>query len=118
MTERDYAAHERKELGKIQKAWFGLGGYQDAQVGLWLQLGGEGWGVGTGEQGGWSFPPDTHAKWTLEDQSDTYATMVRKVLELLKFAKVDSIDKLHGIPVECTFDGMQLKSYRILTEVL
>lgn len=109
---------ERKELGKIQKVHFGLGGYQDAQVGLWLTLGGEGWGVGTGEIGGWSFPPDTHAKWTLEDRSESYALMVRKILDLLKAAKVDSIDRLQGKPVECTFDGMTLESYRILTEVL
>jgi len=109
---------ERKELGKIQKVHFGLGGYQDAQVGLWLQLGGEGWGVQTGEVGGWSFPPDEHAKWTLEDQIDNYALMVRKILDLLSAAKVDAIHKLEGKPVECTFDSMVLQSYRILTEVL
>lgn len=33
------------ELGKITKATFGLGGYQDAQVGLWLTFEGKGWGV-------------------------------------------------------------------------
>lgn len=109
---------ERKELGKIQKAWFGLGGYQEAQVGLWLSFTGKGWGVGSGKVGGWSFPPDAHAKWTLDDQTKTYATMVRDILDLLKQAKVDDVAKLVGIPVECTFEGMQLKSFRILTEVL
>lgn len=109
---------ERKELGKIQKVHFGLGGYQEAQVGLWLQLGGEGWGACSGKCGGWSFPPDTYAKWTLEDQTKTYATMVRDILDLLKQAKVDDVAHLIGIPVECTFEGMQLKSFRILTEVL
>ncbi len=112
------AVSERKELGKIQKVWFGLGGYQEVQVGLWLQLGSEGWGIGTGEQGGWSFPPDTHAKWTLEDQTQSYALMVRKVLDLLTAAKVDDVSKLKGVPVECIFEGNALKSYRILSEVL
>ena len=33
-------------------------------------------------------------------------------------AKVNSIDKLKGIPVEVTFEDNMLKEWRILTEVL
>jgi hypothetical protein len=31
---------------------------------------------------------------------------------------VSSIDKLVGVPIEAEFDGMELKNWRILTEVL
>ena len=37
---------------------------------------------------------------------------------LLNEAKVDDIKNLKGVPVEATFDGTLLKSWRILTEVL
>jgi hypothetical protein len=43
---------------------------------------------------------------------------MRYISSLLKDAKVDSVDKLKGKPVEVTLDGNQLKSWRILTEVL
>lgn len=108
----------RKEYGKITRATFGAGGYQEAQVGLWLLFEGKGWGCGHGIAGGWNFPPDSNAKWTLEDQSKSYATMVRDIMKLLADAKVDSVDKLMGKPVECKFEFTTLKSFRIFTEVL
>lgn len=108
----------RTELGKIEKAVFGMGGYQDVQFGLWLTISGKDRGVQHGIPGGWSFPPDEHAKWTLEEQTENYGQMARKICALLKEAKVDSVDKLVGIPVECSFNGMQLESMRVLTEVL
>jgi hypothetical protein len=43
---------------------------------------------------------------------------MRYVSSLLKDAKVNSVDQLKGKPVEVTFDGNMLKSWRILTEVL
>jgi hypothetical protein len=43
---------------------------------------------------------------------------MRYVSTLLKEAKVNSVDMLKGKPVEVTFDGNTLKSWRILTEVL
>lgn len=107
-----------KKLGKICRASFGAGGYQEAQVGLWLSIEGKGWGVGHGITGGWNFLPPTHAKWTLEQQTEEYAKMVRDISKLLADAKVDSVDKLVGKPVECEFDLTTLKSFRVLTEVL
>lgn len=35
-----------KKLGKIQDVKFGIGGYQDAMIGLFITLGNNGWGVG------------------------------------------------------------------------
>jgi hypothetical protein len=43
---------------------------------------------------------------------------MRFLSKLLKDAKVRSVDKLKGIPVEAIFDGNVLKEWRVLTEVL
>jgi hypothetical protein len=107
-----------KELGKIVSAEFGLGGYQECQVGLWITFGGKGWGVSHGYNGGWSMVPDEYAKWTVEDQDRLYAMCVRDTVKLLEDAKVRSVSELKGVPVEITFENMTIKSFRILTEVL
>lgn len=109
-----------KELGKIESVNFGLGGYQGAMLGLSVTLSGGGWGVGD-FKGGWdaeSIKRSEYTKWTEEDRSKDYAETMRYVSKLLKEAKVTSVDKLKGIPVEATFDGTILKEWRILTEVL
>ena len=43
---------------------------------------------------------------------------LKNVSKYLKEAKVSSVDKLKGIPVEVTFENNTIKSWRILTEVL
>lgn len=105
-----------KQLGKIKRVSYGLGGYQDAQFGITFDLGGDGWGVGD-FHGTWA----THSKgckWTVEDQRSAFADTAEYIRDLLKAAKVHSVDRLVGIPVEVTFDGNCLKSWRVLTEVL
>jgi len=108
-----------KKIGKIQKVNFGLGGYQDACLGVSLQLGSDkmSWGVGD-FKGTWAMKQTTNCKWTEEDQTRIWGEMCRWVADLLSLAKVDSIDKLVGIPVEIEFEGMRLKSWRILEEVI
>ena len=108
----------RTELGKIQSAIFGKGGYQDVQIGLWLVFRGKGWGVSYGYNGGWTSAPDKYCKWSIEDQNDQYAKLIRDVVKILSDANVNDVTQLVGIPVECTFDFNTLKSFRILTEVL
>lgn len=109
-----------KKLGKIESVSFGLGGYQGSMLGLHITLGNGSWGVGStkanwdAEQIKWT----EHTKWSEEDRDGWYAEIMRYVSKLLKEAKVDSIDKLKGKPVEATFDGTLLKDWRILTEVL
>ena len=109
-----------KRLGKIQDVRFGLGGYQDAMLGIHVTLGNEGWGVGDSranwdvEQIKWT----ENTQWTEEDRDGWYAEIMRYVSKLLKEAKVDSVDKLKGKPVEVTLEGNTLKEWRILTEVL
>jgi hypothetical protein len=109
-----------KRLGKIESVSFGLGGYQGAMLGIHITLGDGSWGVGAtkanwdAEQIEWS----KHTQWTEEERDGWYAEIMRYVSKLLKDAKVDSVDKLKGKPIEATFDGTMLKEWRILTEVL
>ena len=89
-------------------------------LGLHVTLGDGSWGIGDSksnwdaEQIKWF----KHTQWTEEDRDGWYSEIMRYVSKLLKEAKVDSVDKLKGKPVEVTFDGNQLKEWRILTEVL
>ncbi len=109
-----------KQLGKLSKVKFGLGGYQGVQFGLSVTIEGKGWGVGD-FKGGWdceNIKHTEHTKWTEEDRAKTHDELIRYISKLLKDAKVDSVDKLEGIPVEATMDGNMLKEWRILTEVL
>lgn len=109
-----------KKLGKIESVHFGLGGYQGAMLGLHITLGTDGWGVGA-SKANWDAEQikcSEHAKWTEQDRDESYAEIMRYVSKLLKEAKVDSVDKLKGKPVEVTFVGNHLKEWRILTEVL
>jgi len=109
-----------KKLGKIESVKFGIGGYQDAMIGLHVTLGNSSWGVGD-SRSAWdveSIKWTERCQWTEEDRDKQYAELLRYLSKLLKDAKVDSVDKLKGIPVEVTFDGTILKEWRVLTEVL
>lgn len=106
-----------KRLGKIKNVRFG---YQDAMIGLHVTLGSDGWGV-VDSRSSWDAETikwSEHCKWTEVDRDKEYAELLRYLSKLLKDAKVDSVDKLKGIPVEVTFDGNILKEWRVLTEVL
>lgn len=110
-----------KLLGKIASIRFGLGGYQDAQLGLSITLEGNGWGTST-FIGIWDYsyipsPTEFH-HWTEEDRTNKLIEVNRKISELLKEAKVSTIDRLKNIPIEATFECRTLKNWRILTEVL
>lgn len=107
---------ERKEIGKIKGVCFGMGGYQDAMFGVSFHLGGKPWGVND-FWGTWARRPEG-AKWTVEDQGKEWLKMCQRVIALLEDAGRHSLDKLEGTPIEATFDGMTLKSWRILTEAL
>lgn len=107
-----------KRLGKIESVKFGLGGYQGVMLGIHFTLGANGWGVGDSRAQWDAEMISEHAKWTESDRDVWYAEIMRYVSKLLKDAKVDSVDKLKGKPVEVTFDGNTLKEWRILTEVL
>ena len=110
----------KTKLGKLSNVRLGLGGYQDACLGLLVTVTGEGWGVEDSKTA-WDANLITHTehcKWTEESRSKQYDAIMRYISDLLCDAKVDEIDKLNGIPVEATFENTNLKSWRILTEVL
>jgi hypothetical protein len=107
----------RKELGKIQRFDIGIGGYDDAMFGVSVTLGGAGWGVQDFD-GTWVRVPDENCKWTVEDQLDLWGAMCRRVADLMKKAKVNTCADMVGIPVEVSFNGSSLHSWRILEEVL
>jgi hypothetical protein len=109
-----------KELGKIEKVNFGHCGYQDACLGISFVLSGSGWGL-MDSKSTWDAELIKHtenSQWTEEDRNKQYSEIMRYVSKLLKDAKVDSINQLEGKPIEVTLDGMLLKEWRILSEVL
>lgn len=108
---------ERKELGRIQSAYFGMGGYQEAMLGFGVALGGKGWGVGD-FVGGWAIDRSDHAKWSEADRQADIAKAAWRLKEVLEQAHKKHVGELAGVPVEVTFDGLTLKSWRVLTEVL
>lgn len=113
--------HMRIELGKIKNVNFGNSvGYQNACFGISFTLGGDGWGVGSGMEAWdmYKIKCDKYAKWTEEDRSKQYDEIMRYISKLLHEAKVSEVYALKEIPIEATFDGNLLKSWRILTEVI
>lgn len=111
----------RKELGKIKKVMLGMGGYQDAMLGFCLELGGESWGVHTPFSGTWCpgiVDVTAHTKWTEEDRTRLLSEAMKLVGETLRKAKCTDISQLVGVPIEAEFEGMVLKSWRVLSEVL
>lgn len=109
-----------KRLGKLVNVRFGICGYQDACLGISGQIEGDGWGVGF-DKSAWDANKIKHGEacqWSEEDRSRQYDEIMRHVSDLLDAAKVASVEKLNGIPVEARFEDRALKDWRILTEVL
>ena len=108
----------RKELGKIKSVTIGYCGYQDGEIGFQFTLGGENWNVVAPAYSACASDPDERCKWTKEDQLEALGTAWLSIRDLIRDAKVKDVRKLVGIPIEATFDGQLLKSWRILSEVL
>jgi len=106
-----------KQLMKITDASYGFGGYQDAMFGLSLTFAGGSLGVGD-FWGFWATEPSEYAKWTTEEQIKFHGENVMRIAQVLKDAKVMTVEQLAGIPVEVTFEGNTLREWRVLTEVL
>jgi hypothetical protein len=109
-----------KMLGKISKVSFGLGGYQDAMIGIHFSFSSTGMGVST-TKSYWDanlIKVNEYTKWTEEKRKKEYAAIMYYISDLLKKAKVQDVMQLTNIPVELTFEDNTLKDWRILTEVL
>lgn len=107
----------RKEIGKIRNIYFGYGGYQEAMIGITIDLGGKDWGVGD-FKGMWSMERHGSEKWTDQDRIQILGEIVMWANQLMKDAHVTTLNDLIDIPVEVTFEGQSLDSWRILTEVI
>lgn len=107
----------KKELGKISNVKYGYGGYQDAQFGWWFSFSMSGGCVGTGK-GFWTGKPSSGSQWNEADQIRIHGETTMELIEIMRKAKVSEVHELTGVPVELTFDGMKLESWRILEEVL
>lgn len=108
------------KLGKIKHISLGLGGYQDAMLGLHVTLGGEGWGVNESKPD-WDAElilPHVRSNRTEADRSKSYDEIMRYISKLLQEAKVRDVAALKDIPVEVTLVDNVLESWRILKEVL
>ena len=110
----------RTALGKIQSVYVGFGGYQDAQFGITLTLGSDIGMWGTGDFRGFWGPAISarSAKWTGRDRDKAYANTMKFIADILTKAKKTHVVELVGVPVEVTFDGLTLKSWRVLEEVI
>ena len=109
-----------KRLGKIERAHFGLGGYQQSQFGLFLLLSSPPIAIGTMISGGWGtqIKATEHTEWTEEDRIRGFGEACVKINNLLNDAKVTNVAGLVGIPVEVELLGLELKDWRVLKEVL
>jgi hypothetical protein len=106
------------KIGVIKKASFGLGGYQECELGLSLTLDFKGSGVCAWVGGGWATKRSEYTKWTEEDRAKQQASLCTKLIELLNDAKIRDVSNLTGKPVECVFEGNTLKDWRLLTEAI
>lgn len=115
-------------LGKITRAEFGFGGYQEAMIGIEFTLTTpEGsvddfwgtWSEDVFKSKDFETPENLKAHIAITDErSLIYADTTRKIASILQEAKVHSVSKLVGKPVEVIYNGQQLSSWRILKEVL
>jgi hypothetical protein len=88
-----------KQLGKIASLRFGrVTGRDEKTFGILFSLESQGWGV-------------------CAERIIYSAQDIQWLNKLLEDAKVREITDLVGIPIEATFDGCLLHSWRILTEV-
>lgn len=113
----DQTAATRTELGRIQKITFGFGGYQDAMLGVSVTIGGKSWGCGD-FKGAWGVTRSDHAQWTEEYRLRQLGEACMWAKDILSKAKVQTLDQLKDVPIEATFDGNKLISWRVLEEVL
>ena len=111
-----------KYLGKITSVKFGHMGYQDAMIGLRLGFQFDECMSVTKEYCTWD--PERMKRSPNASCSQnmlalkTMTNMVCLISKILIEAKVDNINNLVGIPVEVVIEDCELKSWRVLTEVL
>lgn len=110
----------QKYLGKIESAYFGIGGYQNTMIGLHLSFNFNGGGVCT-NYSTWDPEIIKHSKfckWSEEDRNNNFTEIIRKTSEILSAAKKHNVHSLPGTPIEITLKNNTFHDFRILTEVI
>lgn len=107
-----------KKFGKVTEVRCGLGGYQDAQIGIGFTLGGDSWGVSTPFYGAWATEITENTQWTEEGRIKVLGETFIKIKQWCEECKIMDISELKGKPVEITLENMRLKEWRFLTEVI
>ncbi len=106
-----------KKLGKIIKAQFGFFMDNDYLFGLILEFDMNGSQVGSSSR--YMENITNSVKWDLLSERDQAITkVILETAEILKAAKVNTIEELKGCPVEVTMDKGLFREVRILTEVI
>lgn len=109
-------------LGKIKSIEFGITGYNEMMLGYSIEFSLDGGTMGVATSEGFldynRVKYSEHCKWTEEERDIGMVDMLKRLSDVLKQAKVNTIDKLKNIPVEVTLEGNTFKSWRVLTEVL
>ena len=110
-----------ESLGKIEDIYFGLGGYSNKCIGLYITLSGDDLGVNVCKEA-WDAATVEYTSsrhWTEKDRLRVYADIVRTVSFLLADAKVTRIEELVGKPIKATFDELgKVIDWRIIKEAL
>ena len=113
----DIEENLRKQLGKIETISFGV---EDGKLGLSLTFtfGSTGciwyetiWDFATVEK-------TEYSKWTEMEREQEAVELMKKISKYLNEAKVSSITELKNVPVECSFSGNMMRSWRVLKEVI
>ena len=110
-----------KHLGKIDSVNFGIGGYQDTMLGIFLCFSFDNHSFVCTSKAFWDsnrIECTKHSKWSEEDRLNKYAEIMKYISDLLLDAKVSKLHELKNIPVEIKMDGNEFYSFRILKEVL
>lgn len=111
------------KLGKIKSVKFGLIGYQECQLGFAFDLTfGESMSLGTIDQWcnwapGLVDPSDT-AQWTEQSRNEGFTNILHEMSFLLQRAGKKELSELRNVPIEVRLNGLEMVSWRILTEVL
>ena len=117
----------RTEIGVIESATFGIGGYQDCMLVFRFQIGMKGSGVAVLKECGWFHITEEELKkmpgnykWTHDDRVLSTGKAAWEVAELMRDAKADTLDKLKGKPVEVWFEDLSgsCRGFRILKEAI
>lgn len=109
-----------KYLGKIKEVYFGLGGYNEAMLGIHFTFSFDG-KEGCVVEGDWDYNRVRHteySQWTEDERKNNYYRIMIYISNLLKECNVTDINGLKNKPVEITTKNNSIESWRILTEVL